>query len=115
MQKALTQSRDFGRNVAFDPNNANFATEMMNSTKDRLFNSVEKVKKDGMGAMTEKRSQTINIDDKIKGLADHSTQNTFTLLNNAQERNVKSSYQSNRVSNMREGKIASNNGIEERA
>lgn len=72
--------------------------------------------KSGLDApITEKKNQTINTDDQAKGMTEKSTQNTYSLLNNAQERNIKSSYQSNRVSNMRERQLAATHSTEERA
>ena len=90
-------------------------SKIANQTKERLYNSVEKMKSGLDAPISEKKNQTINTDDQAKGMTEKSTQNTYSLLNNAQERNIKSSYQSNRVSNMRERQLAATHSTEERA
>ena len=80
MHKAFTQSHQVLISTGGDKNHVRNVTFDANA---RQFNSNENFKKDSIAPMTEKRHQTINSEEKTKGFTEHSTSNTFTLLDKA--------------------------------
>ena len=70
------------RNVTFDQLASGITGSAHSANKERMFNSVEKLKKDSVApVISEKRNLTINTDEKMKGpTTDYSTHNTFNLL-----------------------------------